>query len=229
MTDFDQTGFALIPSVLSPAECTDSAQQISALPLQGAGSRNLLEEEFCTELGRKLLNHAQLCTYLGRNSTCRLVPVQCTYFAKSSQANWLVPVHQDLSIPVAGRFAHADWSGWSVKQGQTFVQPPLEVLQSMVAVRVHLDDCGAADGPLRAVAGSHRLGKLTPEAAAGHRASDASVLASAGDVLVMRPLLLHRSSKATGSSQRRVLHFVYGPAQLPDGAAWQHATCAGDA
>jgi hypothetical protein len=223
MTDFDQAGFAVIPAVLLPAECSDLTRQVSTLLIDGAGSRNLLEESFCTELGLKLLNHSQLRTYLGRNYADSLVPVQCTYFAKSSQANWLVPVHQDLSIPVAGRFSHADWGGWSVKQGQTFVQPPLEVLQSMVAVRVHLDNCGAADGPLRVVAGSHRLGKLTPEAAAGHRASDAAVLTSAGDVLIMRPLLLHRSSKATGSSQRRVLHFVYGPAQLPDGAAWQHA------
>lgn len=39
----------------------------------------------------------------------------------------------------------------------------------------------------------------------------------------MRPLLLHASSKATGRSRRRVLHFVYGPAQLPSGLRWHEA------
>jgi hypothetical protein len=118
MTDFAQTGFALIPLVLSPSECTDLAQRISALPLQGVGSRNLLAESFCTELGHKLLNHALLRTYLEHKSTCALVPVQCTYFAKSSQANWLVPVHQDLRIPVAGRFAHAGWASRHLRRLQ---------------------------------------------------------------------------------------------------------------
>ena len=31
------------------------------------------------------------------------VAVQCTYFEKSSERNWLVALHQDLSIPVARR------------------------------------------------------------------------------------------------------------------------------
>lgn len=39
-------------------------------------------------------------------------------------------------------------------------------------------------------------------------------------VLLMRPLALHASSKATGSSRRRVLHFVYGPLALPYGLRW---------
>lgn len=38
--------------------------------------------------------------------------------------------------------------------------------------------------------------------------------------MAMRPLLLHASSKATGTSWRRVLHFVFGPAALPHGLAW---------
>jgi hypothetical protein len=37
-----------------------------------------------------------------------------------------------------------------------------------------------------------------------------------GGVLVMRPLLVHASGKATGAGHRRVLHFLYGPAVLGD-------------
>jgi hypothetical protein len=43
-----------------------------------------------------------------------------------------------------------------------------------------------------------------------------------GSALVMRPLLLHASSKASGLSRRRVLHLLFGPRQLPHGLNWQH-------
>jgi hypothetical protein len=38
--------------------------------------------------------------------------------------------------------------------------------------------------------------------------------ATAGDVLVLRPLLLHRSSPSRGDGQRRVLHVVYAAEEL---------------
>jgi len=40
--------------------------------------------------------------------------------------------------------------------------------------------------------------------------------------LLMRPLLLHASSKSSGSSRRRVLHFLFGPPVLPCGLRWAH-------
>ena len=55
--------------------------------------------------------------------------------------------------------------GWSQKEGALFVQAPVELLAQLVAVRVHLDACGADDGPLRVLPGSHRLGLVAPEAA----------------------------------------------------------------
>ena len=39
-------------------------------------------------------------------------------------------------------------------------------------------------------------------------------VAGAGDVLILRPLLLHRSSPSRGEGQRRVLHVVYGTQEL---------------
>lgn len=43
------------------------------------------------------------------------------------------------------------------------VQPPSEVLENMIAVRVHLDDCGMDHCPLRVIPGSHRHGWLDDE------------------------------------------------------------------
>jgi hypothetical protein len=44
--------------------------------------------------------------------------------------------------------------------------------------------------------------------------------ANAGDVLVMRPLLLHRSSASSLPTRRRVLHFDYAIGDLADGLKW---------
>jgi hypothetical protein len=41
-----------------------------------------------------------------------------------------------------------------------------------------------------------------------------------GGAMIMRPLLLHASSKSSVGLPRRVLHFVYGPAALPEGLCW---------
>jgi ectoine hydroxylase-related dioxygenase (phytanoyl-CoA dioxygenase family) len=75
---------------------------------------------------------------------------------------------------------------------------------------------------LRVVPGSHRLGRI--DAAAAHREredrGEDAVSVSKGGLMVMRPLLLHASSKTLADSPRRVLHFVYGPSALPDGLRW---------
>jgi hypothetical protein len=44
-----------------------------------------------------------------------------------------------------------------------------------------------------------------------------------GGVLVMRPLLLHSSSKTRVQSRRRVLHFLFGPSELTCGLRWHRA------
>ncbi|MDB5931807.1 MAG: hypothetical protein JWR60_3514 [Polaromonas sp.] len=138
--------------------------------------------------------------------------------------NWLVPFHRDLSIPVARRVDAPGFQGWSDKEGMLFAQPPADLLAQVVAVRLHLDDCGPEDGPLRVIPGSHRLedAGLAPDAPAASRAAEVACQAGPGALLVMRPLLLHASSKATGQSRRRVLHFVFGPGQLPHGLQWHH-------
>lgn len=41
-----------------------------------------------------------------------------------------------------------------------------------------------------------------------------------GGVMLMRPLLLHASSKISANKPRRVLHFVFAPAIPPDGLRW---------
>jgi hypothetical protein len=213
--DLGKDGFALIPDLLTPEECAQAARQVT---LDAAGTRCLLAQPWCAALAMRLRGHPALAAVIDPD----MVAVQCTWFEKSADRNWLVPVHQDLSIPVAARVTDPALSGWSLKEGMQFVRAPVEVLSQLVALRIHLDPCGFDDGPLRVVPGSHTHGVVTDDEAQALRASCGEIVcvAPVGTALALRPLLLHASSKGSGTSLRRVLHFVFGPRQLPHGLAW---------
>lgn len=217
---FDQLGYAQVPDVLAQADCAKLAALLQPAVAASGGTRCLLAQPWCADLAAHLRALPALAPLLAD-----ALAVQCTYFEKSADRNWLVPLHQDLSIPVAARVDAPALRGWSVKEGTLFVQPPAALLEQLVAVRVHLDPCGGDDGPLLVVPGSHRAGVLSQNAAAAARAATPPLacLSASGGVLLMRPLLLHASSKGRGHSRRRVLHFVFGPRALPHGLAWSIA------
>jgi hypothetical protein len=216
-----EDGFAILPAVLGATECDALADHVAGGASASGGTRKVLQHAWCRALAGQLRQHPLLSPLLSLD----MVAMQCTYFEKSAARNWLVPLHQDLSIPVAHRVDHPSLGPWSEKEGALFVQPPCALLQQLIAVRVHIDACTANDGALRVLAGSHRLGMLGTEAATAARQTHTEQLCTLerGGVLMMRPLLLHASSKSTGSSQRRVLHFLFGPATPPLGLQWQDA------
>ena len=155
-------------------------------------------------------------------------PVKGTVFDKTSAANWKVPWHQDLTICVERRIEVEGFGPWSVKEGIVHVQPPAEILEQVLAIRIHLDDAGPDNGALRVLPGTHRSGRLaeaeierlrgeTPEVVCGVRA---------GGMMLMRPLLLHASSPCLRPVHRRVLHIEYSARQLPGGLAWREYSTA---
>lgn len=143
-------------------------------------------------------------------------------FDKTERANWKVAWHQDLTITVKHRRALPGFGPWSMKAGIEHVQPPVEVLKRMLALRVHLDDCGADNGPVRVLPGSHREGRLDDDRieAWKRRVEPVDCLAARGEILAFRPLLLHASSPATKPGRRRVVHFEFAIGELPGGLEW---------
>jgi ectoine hydroxylase-related dioxygenase (phytanoyl-CoA dioxygenase family) len=214
-------GFVVLRGVLRQEECAALAALAARASTESAGTRCLLSLAWCQSLAAQLRRHPAIAALVPADH----VAAQCTYFEKSVARNWLVPIHQDLSIPVAARVGSPALHGWSEKEGTLFVQAPVVLLRELLAVRVHLDDCQQGDGPLQVVPGTHERGRIEPEAAAQARRAGPVVVCAMeqGDALLMRPLLLHASSKASGASRRRVLHFLFGPRQLPHGLRWQHA------
>lgn len=144
-------------------------------------------------------------------------------FDKVAGANWPMRYHQDLTIAVAERRPGALGFGpWSVKAGVPHVEPPVPVLERMLALRIHLDRCGENNGPLRVVPGSHRLGRLDPAniPETRERLGEQACLVPAGGVMLMRPLLLHASSPAESPRHRRVIHLELATDDLPMGLRW---------
>jgi len=148
--------------------------------------------------------------------------VRSLFFDKTPAANWPVPWHQDLTLAVKERHDLPGWTNWTIKRGVHHVQPPAEILSRMMTARLHLDDCTADSGPLRVVPGSHSYGMLVRERLDQAKRHEAAMIcARAGDVLLMKPLLLHASSPACVPSHRRVLHIEFTPdALLPEELAW---------
>ena len=149
-------------------------------------------------------------------------PVRSIFFDKTPEANWLVPWHQDLSIAVKERVDLPGYGPWSTKEGIPHVQPPTEILEAMVTLRLHLDDCDESNGALRVIPSSNRLGRLNATRIAELRSHQKEVICSvhAGDVVLMRPLLLHASSEALAPAHRRVIHVEYSTCDLAEGLQW---------
>ncbi len=148
--------------------------------------------------------------------------VRSILFDKTPETNWDVVWHQDVTIAVKERIDVPGFGPWSTKQGMHHVQPTARVLERMVTLRIHLDDCGSTNGPLLVVPGSHAGGfidvRMLDVADCERRAVACTV--SAGDCVAMRPLILHASKKALVPAHRRVLHLEFACEDLPGGLAW---------
>lgn len=140
-----------------------------------------------------------------------MVPVRSILFDKTPDENWPVAWHQDLTIAVEKEHKVDGYGPWSRKDSVTHVQPPVELLERMVTIRLHLDDTPARNGALRVIPGSHRAGRFSSDSVIDPREA-VDCECAAGDALIMVPLILHSSRRAERPTRRRILHFEYARA-----------------
>jgi hypothetical protein len=154
------------------------------------------------------------------NAPFRLI--RAIYFNKSIDANWSVPWHQDKTIAVARKLKLNGFTNWSIKEGVLHVQPPLEIMQNIITLRIHLDEANEENGALQLIPGSHQLGILTQEQIANIRTNSQAVVCrvNAADVVIMSPLILHSSLKSKKIGDRRIIHLEYTSTELPNGLNW---------
>lgn len=214
-------GFELIPDFLSDAEIAVLSDDLKALQLgeQRGGIRNIEKKSQAVADLCKANKVLQLAAaYLPGKP----VLVRAIFFNKTARQNWLVTWHQDKTVAVSKQFTESGWEPWSTKDSTLHVQPPVEVLEQMVTLRIHLDKADASNGCLKVIPGSHKAGLMVQEELSRYVNEKASVLCEAGrgDALIMRPHLLHASGKAKSPEQRRIIHLEFSSYKLPEGVDW---------
>ncbi|MBC8290322.1 MAG: phytanoyl-CoA dioxygenase family protein [Planctomycetes bacterium] len=236
--DFAQTirdrGCSVVESVLSVGEVSSLRESVEAAveaqpedeSVRDRGGvyaiRNLTE---VVPAVRELHSHPNVARLVAEVLGPQAVLVRGLFFDKTPDSNWGIFWHQDLSIAVRRREQVDGFRPWSVKAGIPHVQPPPQILDGMLTVRLHLDDCLEANGALRVIPGSHRSARLNLAEAEQLQQNGEPMtceVSSAGAV-VMKPLLLHSSHKATSDSRRRVLHLEFASGPLPEPLEWYHS------
>ncbi|MBS1723572.1 MAG: phytanoyl-CoA dioxygenase family protein [Armatimonadetes bacterium] len=211
-------GFAVLDRHLNSQAVSGLVQHTEGLLGERAGMRSLLEYGW----GRDFVLSDQVQGDLAQLGYSGARCVRAILFDKHDGANWKVPWHQDRKIAVKERREIDGFRGWSEKEGAPHCQPTSDVLEGMVTLRYHLDDCGPENGPLKVVLGSHRHGLLTI-GPTGRIVAEGPVevcTCSAGGLVAMKPLLLHASSAAERVGHRRVLHLEFAVSALPGGLEW---------
>jgi hypothetical protein len=147
--------------------------------------------------------------------------VRGLFFDKPPGRSWWLPWHKDMTIAVKNNaLPSRRFTRPTIKAGVPHVIAPVELLEQMLTVRLHLDAVTTDNGPLRVIPGSHRTGREIVAA----ETEPATILAQAGDALLMRPLLAHASGDAASGTtlHRRILHLEFAPREeLWDGFEWQ--------
>jgi ectoine hydroxylase-related dioxygenase (phytanoyl-CoA dioxygenase family) len=220
----DQDGFAVVTAVLQQSVVRDLIREIGThLPQPAsAGVRGLAEKlPGVRLLAQSLAVRALVEPVLGIEAKL----VRSILFIKNEKANWQVAWHQDLAIAVRRRSEVEGYVAWSLKDGVPHVQPPTEFLEHMLTVRLHLDAADETNGALWVSPGSHKLGRLPADEAAGaaERLGRHLCCLGAGDALLLRPLTLHASRKVTSDRPRRVVHLEFAGVSLPEQLAWAEA------
>ncbi|SIQ24773.1 Phytanoyl-CoA dioxygenase (PhyH) [Chryseobacterium sp. RU37D] len=150
----------------------------------------------------------------------RYFVVKSIYFDKPERSNWYVAYHQDLTISVDKKIDMENFGPWTTKQNQFAVQPPLDILENIFTIRIHLDDTDENNGALKVVPKSHSKGIYRAETIDWNLEIEEICKVEKGGIMIMKPLLLHGSNRTTNSKKRRVIHIEFSDAELPEILNW---------
>ncbi len=143
------------------------------------------------------------------------------FFDKTPETNWYVIWHQDIPINVVEKTETPGYKSWTQKDGIISVIPPEEILKKGVTIRIHLDNTSVDNGALKIIPGSHKkihndeeIKLITESSVATNCEVDE------GGIHIMKPLLLHASSKSTQQKRRRVIHLEFNSMELGGALKW---------
>ncbi|MFB2121244.1 phytanoyl-CoA dioxygenase family protein [Parapedobacter sp. 2B3] len=224
--DIETQGFTTIPGVYTSEEVDAMIDLINRADTEKETFRKSADlfaiRQFLKELpeAMDLVFNIRLRKFISTMFGPDYFVVKSIYFDKPEGSNWYVAYHQDLTISVDRRLDIPGFGPWTVKQNQFAVQPPLDMLENNFTIRIHLDDTDADNGALKVVTGSHLKGIYRPENIDWSNERESVCDVPKGGVMIMKPLLLHSSSRTTNGKKRRVIHIEFSNGELPAGLRW---------
>jgi len=208
-TQVELCGYGIKSGIVSELEIRNLSGELDGAGLvrSRAGIRHLMSHPAVLRIAQT----ESVLTLVKEILGDRAIPFRATLFDKSPGSNWLVMWHQDTALPLMDKTEAEGWGPWSVKDGVTYAHAPAKALEKVLAVRLHLDNSNSQNGPLRILPGTHKAGVLTDDEihklAENGGAVECPVPPSGA--ILMRPLVIHASSKSVSDDPRRVLHIEY--------------------
>src|SRR6266571_9308256 len=190
--ELDEHGFASVPGVLPPETVETLVAEIENTLVRRAPHSDYAMRHLARMVPavRQVAEGSAVRGLIEAVLGSKAFIARSLFFDKTPNANWKVAWHQDLTIAVQAKIEVPGFSGWSVKDDAVHVQPPAAVLQRMLTVRLHLDDCDSANGALQVIPGSHKSGKLDARQISEWRERRQPVICEVrpGGAMLMRPL-----------------------------------------
>jgi hypothetical protein len=209
-TDPFDPGYRFLQRVFDRHEIAALTSILTAIPSSAAGKRwagrGLAALAQATELQSILSKFPEVVP--------DIAILRAVAFRKDADANWFVPAHQDRSIPVPSPALLPGFDRLTRKDGGWQAEAPLAILQAMRNCRIFVDRCTVDDGPLEVIPGSHRRGRIEQAEIPSIAGTWLPLTGEAGDLVVLSPLLLHRSRRATEPNGRRVMQLECIPAVM---------------
>ena len=223
LTGLNKKGYVLMPGVFPEKEILDIIQLLDTADHSGEAFRKSKDlfaiRKFLKAvpgIKRILFTPAlkKIIEKLGHD----LFVIKSIYFDKPEASNWFVSFHQDLTVSVDRKVELPGFGTWTVKQDQFAVQPPINFLENIFTIRIHLDDTTKENGALKVIPGTHLDGICDPKACDKTQAEICEI--PRGGIMIMKPLLLHASGRTKNNQRRRVIHLELSNIELPPELNW---------
>jgi len=225
-TKIENDGFVVIPEIFTEQQVKQLVQVIDQADTSGKTFRKSADlfaiRQFLKELpdAIELIFTADFKALIQGLFGKDYFIVKSIYFDKPEQSNWFVSYHQDLTISVDKKVELEGYGMWTIKQNQFAVQPPLDILKNIYTIRIHLDDTDEYNGALKVIPGSHLKAIYRSEDIDWSIESEVSCNVPRGGIMIMKPLLMHSSSRTTSNHKRRVIHIEFCNQELHPDLEW---------
>ena len=93
-------------------------------------------------------------------------------------------------------------------------------MENIYTIRIHLDNTDENNGALKVIDKSHSKKIYRPETIDWTTEKETVCKVKQGEVMIMKPLLLHSSSRTTNNKKRRVIHIEFSDINLPNELNW---------